>query len=152
MFCLAGATRTNVNQCNGNLRPEDLDDCNMHSCDDGNDIEWLRESHRQLSILLNNFVQLADTILSISYNTDNLIVVCSATRYGCCPDGITEAEGDNYFGCPVGDTISRGACVETEFGCCLDGQTSAKGPFMKGCADVDCVVCKGAGEQVGARN
>ena len=71
---------------------------------------------------------------------DNLIVVCAASRYGCCPDGVSEAEGDNYLGCPSSDPIARGACIETYYGCCIDGVTPAKGPFMKGCNDVNCKV------------
>ena len=67
-------------------------------------------------------------------------MVCSSSRYGCCPDGVNAADGDNYFGCPASDHIARGACIETDFGCCLDGITPAGGPFMQGCLDVDCKV------------
>ena len=80
--------------------------------------------------------------------SDNLLLVggCKSTEFGCCPDGITAAEGPNYLNCPAKDSIPRGACLETEFGCCHDGVTAAQGPFNFGCPDFTCAVsilCKG---------
>ena len=75
-----------------------------------------------------------------------LVGGCKSTEFGCCPDGITAAEGPNYLNCPAKDSIPRGACLETEFGCCHDGVTAAQGSFNFGCPDFTCAVsilCKG---------
>ena len=45
------------------------------------------------------------------------------TRYGCCDDGVTIAEGPRDEGCP---TISW-LCRDSQFGCCPDGVTAAAG-------------------------
>jgi len=47
------------------------------------------------------------------------------TRYGCCDDGVTMAEGPRGEGCPF---ISQ-LCRDTQFGCCPDGVTAAEGKF-----------------------
>ncbi|KAK2170655.1 hypothetical protein LSH36_1g05070 [Paralvinella palmiformis] len=71
---------------------------------------------------------------------DDLIVIggCKQATYGCCPDGITAAEGQHFLGCPSRDRIPAGFCIESEFGCCLDGVTPALGPFSYGCPDYTC--------------
>ncbi len=76
------------------------------------------------------------------YVLDNLILIggCKGTEHGCCPDGVTAAEGPEYLGCPAKDSIPRGACLETEFGCCHDGVNAAQGPFNFGCPDYTCAV------------
>ena len=40
---------------------------------------------------------------------------CETFAYGCCPDGITVAQGPNLEGCEL-------KC-SSEFGCCSDGLT-----------------------------
>ena len=40
---------------------------------------------------------------------------CETFAYGCCPDGITVAEGPNLEGCELN--------CSSEFGCCSDGIT-----------------------------
>lgn len=65
---------------------------------------------------------------------------CKGTEHGCCPDGITAADGPDFLGCPAKDAIPRGACLETEFGCCHDGILPAQGPFNFGCPEYTCVV------------
>ncbi|ELU04243.1 hypothetical protein CAPTEDRAFT_219882 [Capitella teleta] len=71
---------------------------------------------------------------------DNLLVVggCKNSTYGCCPDGLTAAEGKKFFGCPSSDSIPVGLCIESTFGCCLDGVTPAAGTFQSGCPIYTC--------------
>jgi len=45
------------------------------------------------------------------------------TRYGCCDDGVTIAEGPRGEGCP---SVSQ-LCRDSQFGCCPDGVTAAVG-------------------------
>jgi len=45
------------------------------------------------------------------------------TRYGCCDDGHTIAEGPRGEGCPSSSRL----CRESQHGCCPDGVTSAIG-------------------------
>jgi hypothetical protein len=74
--------------------------------------------------------------------TDDLLVVggCKGTMYGCCPDGLTPAEGLRLEGCPSKDPIPRGSCIEAPYGCCVDGLTPAQGPFNLGCPHYTCKV------------
>ena len=56
---------------------------------------------------------------------------CERSRFGCCLDGATPAEGPAYLGC---DWESSGEiCEETTYGCCPDGVTAADGENYKGC-------------------
>ena len=71
---------------------------------------------------------------------ENEVGGCKGTEFGCCPDGETEAEGPEFFGCQVKDRIPTGSCVEAEYGCCLDGVTAAQGPFNAGCPYFTCKV------------
>ncbi|XP_054714370.1 papilin-like isoform X2 [Uloborus diversus] len=58
---------------------------------------------------------------------------CKDSKYGCCPDGMTEA-GPSDEGCPkINVTSTNTTCEEAEFGCCADNFTLALGPFRKGC-------------------
>ena len=57
---------------------------------------------------------------------------CASSRYGCCEDGETRAEGPNYFCCP-GTEESIGGCAGTMHGCCPDGSTAALGANREGC-------------------
>jgi len=67
---------------------------------------------------------------------------CDKSTYGCCPDGITAADGDGYLGCVAsGDPIPIGLCIDSDFGRCLDGVTAAQGPFKAGCQIPSCKVC-----------
>lgn len=74
---------------------------------------------------------------------------CSESQFGCCPDGVTPATGDNNKGCgcdksefgccPDKKTPATGAdnagctCKESDAGCCPDGKTAARGPNNEGC-------------------
>ena len=73
---------------------------------------------------------------------------CSTSKFGCCPDGITPATGNNFEGCEEasGDIDFNATaiapsenCNLTEFGCCPDGKTRATGPRYYGCT---CEQCK----------
>lgn len=82
--------------------------------------------------------------------TDN---ACSATMFGCCPDGTTPALGAQNEGCDWGEKAlvcmgNECFCGETflvfcqkqanecsllRFGCCPDGSTPALGAQGEGC-------------------
>ena len=51
--------------------------------------------------------------------------LCPSHDYGCCPDGVTVAQGPKLEGCS--------GCEASEHGCCEDGFTSASGPDFQGC-------------------
>ncbi|XP_055695924.1 papilin isoform X3 [Lutzomyia longipalpis] len=55
---------------------------------------------------------------------------CAQSTYGCCPDGISEATGENFHGC---DIIDEADCTKSFYGCCPDGRTPAKGDNHEGC-------------------
>jgi len=65
---------------------------------------------------------------------------CRESTYGCCPDGLTAADGPNFVGCASNDPIPSGLCIESEFGCCINGVTPAAGPFHEGCHVPTCQV------------
>ncbi|XP_060068958.1 papilin-like isoform X3 [Ylistrum balloti] len=56
--------------------------------------------------------------------------LCKFSQHGCCRDGLTPADGPDYYGCPD-------HCVRSEFGCCEDQVTAATGPNEEGCDSVD---------------
>uniref|UniRef100_K1PKN2 Papilin n=1 Tax=Magallana gigas TaxID=29159 RepID=K1PKN2_MAGGI len=58
-------------------------------------------------------------------------LLCDDSLYGCCPDGITAASGQNYAGCADEDP-----CKKSTWGCCEDGISEATGPNFEGC-DLD---------------
>ncbi|KAK2706695.1 hypothetical protein QYM36_014662 [Artemia franciscana] len=58
-------------------------------------------------------------------------VDCKETEFGCCPDGISTALGEKYFGC---DIVTEG-CESSQFGCCEDQMTTASGPNGYGCPE-----------------
>ncbi|XP_023705293.1 papilin isoform X5 [Cryptotermes secundus] len=60
-------------------------------------------------------------------------IKCEDTKFGCCPDGSTVAEGPFSKGCPQPKT-----CEETEYGCCPDGVSPAKGRKKEGCPPTYC--------------
>ncbi|GJQ76338.1 hypothetical protein Trydic_g2060 [Trypoxylus dichotomus] len=60
---------------------------------------------------------------------------CSQTTYGCCPDLVSVAQGDNYKGC---DLIYPTDCTKSSYGCCPDKKTAAEGPRYQGC-EVECL-------------
>ncbi len=72
--------------------------------------------------------------------------------FGCCPDGISPADGPNLENCIIktdeytDDNLNHTSlvnvdksCESTEFGCCSDF-TQAKGPNKEGCIDYLCRV------------
>lgn len=56
--------------------------------------------------------------------------LCRNSRFGCCPDGVTSAQGNNNEGCP-------NACQATLYGCCDDELTAAQGPNQEGCDEIE---------------
>lgn len=55
------------------------------------------------------------------------ISTCKETKYGCCPDEVSPAEGPNDENCP------EVACLFTLYGCCPDNKTIALGNDGEGC-------------------
>ena len=53
---------------------------------------------------------------------EGCLAACEKEKFGCCPDGVTAAHGQNGEGC----------CLNTEFKCCPDNITPAKGPDGEG--------------------
>ncbi|XP_004530678.1 papilin isoform X3 [Ceratitis capitata] len=70
---------------------------------------------------------------STTEEESKVVKSCSFGEFGCCPDGTTEAKGENFAGCESTAAAPRG-CVETPNGCCPDGRTAAAGPNYEGCA------------------
>ncbi|XP_041429226.1 papilin isoform X2 [Xenopus laevis] len=75
---------------------------------------------------------------------------CRQNRFGCCPDGVTEAKGYDNEGCPqyysdadanVGRNqradpspgIPSEECRASHYGCCFDNTNKATGPVGEGC-------------------
>ncbi|CAH1111392.1 unnamed protein product, partial [Psylliodes chrysocephalus] len=58
---------------------------------------------------------------------------CQKTKFGCCWDNITPAEGPFDKGCPTPHT-----CKEAKYGCCDDGVSAALGPKKGGCPRSQC--------------
>ena len=72
----------------------------------------------------------------------------SETDFGCCPDNVTAARGQDFLGCgcthsPYGccndqvtvapeNGVENCPCHTSEFGCCPDGQSTAQGPKLEG--------------------
>lgn len=52
---------------------------------------------------------------------------CENTKYKCCSDGRTLAEGPNFAGC---------TCDASQYGCCPDGIEEAQGENFEGCLTV----------------
>nr|XP_009925404.1 PREDICTED: papilin [Haliaeetus albicilla] len=77
-----------------------------------------------------------------------LFSTCHQNRYGCCPDGVSVAQGPNNMGCPqyyrdvqvsrnqptaAAPTHPSGECRSSVYGCCFDNVASASGPQGEGC-------------------
>ncbi len=58
---------------------------------------------------------------------------CAASFYGCCPDGVKAARGPGFQGCPGVLPHRPASCANSLHGCCPDGQTPASGPEHEGC-------------------
>ncbi|XP_034936854.1 papilin isoform X2 [Chelonus insularis] len=58
---------------------------------------------------------------------------CKTSKFGCCYDGVSEAQGPFGKGCPTPET-----CAETKFGCCPDGVSVATGPNNDDCPSSHC--------------
>lgn len=75
---------------------------------------------------------------TVIYFIDELLPsdICRKSDHGCCPDGLTVAEGPNHEGCStISDPIPSGFCAESAFGCCPDGVTTARSHNHEGCPD-----------------
>jgi len=66
------------------------------------------------------------------------IETCADSVYGCCMDGSTVAEGENFDGCAMirGDFEGHATsgCAESSYGCCPDGRSVAQDSHGLGCS------------------
>ena len=53
-----------------------------------------------------------------------------STKYGCCPDHVTEAHTLDLFDCPLN-------CTYSKYGCCKDGITASRGPGFAACPKIN---------------
>ena len=54
---------------------------------------------------------------------------CKESRFGCCPDEVSPADGPDNEGCP------ESQCAESLFGCCQDKISYAQGNDFEGCPE-----------------
>lgn len=76
-------------------------------------------------------------------NEDNRIpsnpTDCRRSRFGCCSDGVTAAQGSNNEGCPserntrADPLMPSDECRTSQYGCCFDNVNRASGPVGEGC-------------------
>lgn len=64
---------------------------------------------------------------TISYTTTER-EDCNKTAYGCCPDGVSIAEGEHFRGC---DIVHPTDCNKSYYKCCPDGVKSGIRPMIK---------------------
>ena len=62
VLCLAGTTRTDLSECDNNIRPDRNEDCNLESCDDG--------THHKSNPVAVNLVENVITWIFFLYNED----------------------------------------------------------------------------------
>ncbi|XP_069805852.1 papilin isoform X2 [Dendropsophus ebraccatus] len=64
---------------------------------------------------------------------------CRYSSYGCCPDGVTAAQGHDNEGCPnerntrADPLMPSDECRTSQYGCCFDNVNKASGPVGEGC-------------------
>ncbi|XP_041353663.1 papilin-like isoform X2 [Gigantopelta aegis] len=104
-------------KCKNLNKPEDIKVCLLGQCPDGRNAKIHHSTHNEGRLL----------------NLD-----CSATSYGCCPDGKTAAKGYHHKGCPSTETDrcsleqSRGPCGNYTLKWYFDSQASTCNMFWYG--------------------
>lgn len=69
--------------------------------------------------------------------TPEPLILCGETQYGCCPDGVSAANGPHQEGCQHPSSVTKSDCDLSAYGCCLDGVAEAQGPNFDGCDNKD---------------
>ncbi|KAM9294417.1 papilin [Gastrophryne carolinensis] len=123
-------------------KPAVIESCNMQPCYLPQQVPsmqdtWGYDNSDQFS--LTRYKQAPPT--SAPKKEDNFLPSndCRQSRFGCCPDGQTPAQGSNNEGCP-GDRNTRAdsqmpsdECRTSKYGCCFDNVNKASGPVGEGC-------------------
>ncbi|KAM3917998.1 papilin isoform 1-T2 [Leptodactylus fuscus] len=124
-------------------KPSVIESCNMQPCYLPQQVPsmqdtWGYDNSDQFS--LTRYRQPTPT--PPSRGEDNFIPInprdCRRSRYGCCSDGVTAAQGPNNEGCPSErntreDTMPSDECRTSQYGCCFDNVNRASGPIGEGC-------------------
>ncbi|XP_063803739.1 papilin isoform X2 [Pseudophryne corroboree] len=127
-------------------RPAVIESCNMQPCHLQQQVPsmqdtWGYDNAEQFS--LTRYRQETPTHSPPKRKEDNFIPPnpngCRQSRFSCCPDGVTPAQGYNNEGCPnernpiADQSMPSDECRTSQYGCCFDNINRAAGPDGEGC-------------------